>query len=196
MIKQAKIICYVLFAMLLSSCSADLADYQQDSQPFDIQTYFSGDVIAWGMVQDFSNKVNRRFCVEINGTWQGNKGVLAETFYFNDGEVSYRNWQFSKDSDGIYSGTAEDVIGSAIGKHKGFAFQMNYVLLLEVEEQTYQVSMDDWMYQIDEYRVINKTSISKFGVNVAQVTIFFDKQPPFQSCPAANASLSNKRISE
>ncbi|PKG81028.1 DUF3833 domain-containing protein [Colwellia sp. 75C3] len=181
---------FILIAMVsvcISSCSTALNDYQETETPFDIKNYFDGQVIGWGMVQDYSNKVSRRFCVEIVGSWQGNDGVLAETFYFNDGEVSYRNWQLSKKVDGSYQGQAEDVVGTALGKHQGFAFQFQYQLSLVVEDETYQVFMDDWMYQLDEHRVMNKTSMSKLGINVAEVTLFFDKQTQVQTCPNGNS---------
>lgn len=187
--KKAKIFLFIIITCsLISSCSTALSDYQEVDTPFDIKRYFDGRVIAWGMVQDYSNKVSRRFCVEIEGTWQGNEGVLAETFYFNDGEISYRNWQLSKKMDGSYEGQAEDVIGTAIGKHQGFAFQFQYQLSLVVEDESYQVSMDDWMYQLDEFRVMNKTSMSKLGVKVAEVTLFFDKQTQLQECPRGDVT--------
>ncbi|MFB1016081.1 MAG: DUF3833 domain-containing protein [Alteromonadaceae bacterium] len=182
-------IIFTLFTLLiLASCSVDLADYQKEKKPFDIKSYFSGDIVAWGMIQDYSNKVNRRFCVEIKGTWEANEGTLAEKFYFNDGEISYRNWQLTKKANGTYLGTAEDVVGTAIGKHQGFAFQFTYDLLLKIDDETYQVSMDDWMYQIDDYRVMNKTTISKLGIDVAEVTLFFDKETPNQTCSSFNNS--------
>lgn len=167
---------------LLSSCSTDLRDYQKTQPAFDIQQYFTGNVIAWGTVQDYTQKVTRRFCVEIIGTWQGNNGVLAETFYFNDGEVSYRNWQLVKQADGSYQGSAEDVVGMAIGKHQGFAFQFQYQLLLNINDTSYQVSMDDWMYQLDQYRLMNKTVMSKLAIPVAEITLFFDKEFPQKTC--------------
>lgn len=188
MIKYQKLTFAFLASILLLGCTAKIEDYQQDKKTFDIKNYFSGDVIAWGMIQDYSNKVNRRFCVEINGSWHGNTGVLAEKFYFKNGEISYRNWQLTKLDDGTYTGTAEDVIGTAKGVHQGYVFQFNYALSLKVADNTYQVTMDDWMYQLDQYRVMNKTSISKFGVNVAEVTLFFDKETPFQSCQSFSAS--------
>ncbi len=180
--KKSSLLAASLVTLLLSSCSAKLTDYAQEKKPFDIKEYFTGNVIARGILQDYSNKVTRRFCAEINGTWQENKGTLAEKFYFNDGEISYRNWQLIKAKDGTYTGTAEDVVGKAIGKHQGFAFQLQYDLLLKVKDSTYKVAMDDWMFQLDEYRVMNKTAISKFGVNVANVTLFFDKKTPVQTC--------------
>jgi hypothetical protein len=180
--KSYKAMFFVILSFLITSCSVKLSDYNKIDKSFDIKNYFTGDIVAWGTVQDYNNKVNRRFCVEINGTWQGNSGLLAEKFYFKDGEISYRNWQLTKRSDGSYEGVAEDVIGTAIGKHKGFSFQFKYELLLKVDDDSYQVSMDDWMFQLDEYRVINKTAISKLGVNVANVTIFFDKENTRQTC--------------
>lgn len=185
----------LLFCLLLSSqlmsCSTKISDYEVSSaeQPnakedsnFDIKEYFTGNIVAWGMLEDYNNKVTRRFCVEIEGTWNDNEGVLAEKFYFDDGEINYRNWRLTKLDNGDYQGTAEDVIGTAIGKHSAFAFQLEYTLLLEVGGKSYQVSMDDWMYQIDEYRVMNKTSISKMGINLANVTLFFDKKLPSNTC--------------
>jgi hypothetical protein len=184
--KNPKIILTFLIAVcFLNGCSADLSDYKEVDSPFDIKKYFTGDLVAWGMLQDYTEKVNRRFCVEINGNWTGNKGVLAEKFYFDDGEISYRNWQLTKNTDGSYEGQAEDVMGVANGKHQGFAFQFTYNLLIEVDNSTYEVVMDDWMYQIDKYRVMNKTSISKLGVTIANVSLFFDKESNVKTCASS-----------
>ncbi|GAA5134645.1 DUF3833 domain-containing protein [Thalassotalea piscium] len=180
--KLAYTVCSLLLSFLLSGCSTELKDYEPIEKPFDIKEYFDGKVTAWGVVQNFSSKVQRRFCVEIIGTWEKNRGTLAEKFYFDDGEVSYRNWQLIKQANGNYTGTAEDVAGTAIGKHQGFAFQFQYDLLLTLDNNTYSVSMDDWMYQIDSLRVMNKTVMSKFGIEVAEITLFFDKTLPIKGC--------------
>jgi hypothetical protein len=180
--KFINVILVIIVGYLLSSCSVKLSDYEQTKKPFDLKEYFSGKVIAWGIIQDYSNQVKRRFCVELNGTWAGDKGELAEVFYFDDGEVSYRNWQLLKQTNGSYTGTAEDVVGTAIGQHQGFAFQFQYELSLKLDDEIYQVSMDDWMYKLDEYRVMNKTSMSKLGVEVADITLFFDKELPIKTC--------------
>jgi len=172
-----------LMSFLLLSCSTHIDDYESVKEPFDIKKYFTGPVIAWGIVQDYSQKVNKRFCIEVIGTWQGEKGILAETFYFDgEKELSYRNWQLIKQENGNYRGTAEDVVGEANGVHQGFAFHFQYDLLLKVDEDTYKVSMDDWMYQLDDNKVMNKTSMHKLGVKVADITLFFDKKYPNAKC--------------
>ncbi|ASP48069.1 DUF3833 domain-containing protein [Cognaticolwellia beringensis] len=181
-LKLAVIFC---LAFTLSSCTTPLEDYQATSPQLDIQQYFSGKLIAWGMVQDYSSKVTRRFCVELDGQWQDDEGLLKEVFYFDDGEVTYRNWQLTKLKQGKYLGGAEDVVGNARGQQRGFAFQWQYDLLVPIDDDVIKLSLDDWMYQIDEYRVFNRTKMQKFGVTVAELTIFFDKQLPLRTCPRA-----------
>ncbi|WP_440873896.1 DUF3833 domain-containing protein [Thalassotalea sp. PLHSN55] len=181
-IEDKKLLTAFSLTLLVSSCSTDINHYQDAQPKFDVKTYFQGDVIAYGMVQDYQHKVTRRFCVEINGSWQGNQGLLAETFYFNDGEISYRNWQLTKLENGYYQGTAEDVVGSAYGQQQGFAFHWQYQLIVPVGDSSYQFMMDDWMYQLDEHRVVNRTAMKKLGLTVAEVTLFFDKQSPQTRC--------------
>ena len=41
----------------------------------------------------------------------------------------------------------------------------------------YEVKLDDWMYLIDENTMANRSFMSKFGVEVGQITLFFRKQP-------------------
>ncbi|GAA0813685.1 DUF3833 domain-containing protein [Colwellia sp. D2M02] len=181
--RLTKLTATALLVTGLFSCSADIEQYQQTSPTLDIKNYFTGSLTAWGMVQDYSDNVTRRFCVELNGTWQGNNGVLAEVFYFNDGEVTERNWQLTKLDNGEYQGEAEDVIGTASGQQQGFAFQWQYTLSVPVDDDIYHLALDDWMYQIDQHRVFNRTVMKKFGVEVAEITLFFDKEQPLRKCP-------------
>ena len=172
----------LLLLMIITSCSADIADYKETNPKFDIESYFSGELIGYGMVQDYSSKVTRRFCVELNGKWNNNQGELAEVFYFNDGEVSYRTWQLTKLPMGEYTGTAQDVVGTASGKQSGSAFHWQYQLLVPIDDDTYQFFMDDWLYQVDEYRAFNRTTMNKLGIKVAEITLFFDKNSTSNKC--------------
>lgn len=177
-----RLIFFIFLLTSLMSCSHNRQDYQNTTPKFDIKEYFQGRVLAWGTVQDFTDKVTRRFCVEIDASWQNNKGVLAETFYFDDGEVSYRNWQLVKLAEGKYQGTAEDVVGVAYGQHAGFAFHWQYSLQVPIEDEVYTFTLDDWMYQLDDKRVLNKTKMKKLGVTVANITLFFEKSSASLTC--------------
>jgi hypothetical protein len=168
--------------LLVTACSSDISDYESTGPIFDIKNYFNGEFVGWGMVQDYSSKVTRRFCVELNGTWQNNQGKLEEVFYFHDGEVSYRTWLLTKRPNDKYTGTAEDVVGIAKGKQTGHAFRWQYQLVVPIDEDTYTFDMDDWMYLLDDNRVMNKTTMSKLGVDLAQITLFFDKSVTTKKC--------------
>lgn len=170
----------------LTSCTSKIDDYTEQQPTFELDRYFNGKLIAWGMIQDYSKKVNRRFCVALEGQWQQDgddrRGKLDEWFYFDDGEVSQRTWQLTKSPNGTYTGSASDVVGEASGRTEGFAFQWQYTLKVPIDGEVYEFAMDDWMYQIDKHRVVNRTYMSKFGIDVAEVTLFFDKQQPLRSC--------------
>ena len=72
-----------------------------------------------------------------------------------------------------WRGTADDVVGEAIGELAGNALRWQYQLNLPVDDTTYVVTFDDWMYLMDEDTLINRSSMLKFGVELGQVTLFF-----------------------
>jgi hypothetical protein len=182
MIKKTlfKSISIILLAMSLFSCSSiKPKDYQENNPKLDIRNYLNGKVKAWGMLEDRSGKVTRRFTVEMEGKWNGNEGVLQEYFTFDDGEKSKRIWTIKFSDDHNFIASAGDVIGEAKGSQYGNAMQMEYVLDLEVDKEKktrYKVTLDDWMYLLDDKILVNKSTIKKFGITFGKLTIFFQKQ--------------------
>ena len=167
---------------LLFSCSSSLEDYKDTTPKFALDRYFDGDVTAWGIVQDYTTKLSRRFCVNIVGSWQGSQGQLHETFYYQDGEQQTRIWSLTKQEDGSISGTADDVIGQAKGAENGTAFNWQYTLRVPVGDTSYDLAVDDWMFKLDENRIMNRSYMKKLGITVAEISIFFDKTPPLRKC--------------
>lgn len=162
--------------MLISGCATVTPrDYANETPRLDLATYFNGRVDGWGMVQDRSGKVLRRMVVELDCRWNGNEGVLEESFQWSDGKTEKRVWKIRKDGD-RYLGRADDVIGEATGEAAGNALRWNYVLALPVGDSTYHMDMDDWMWMIDDKTMANRTTMSKLGVRVAEISIFFRKR--------------------
>ena len=162
---------------MLSSCSkVTPKDYLNTEPKLDIRQYLSGDIKAWGILQDRKGKVTRKFVVEMTGVWDGDNGTLTEHFEFDDGQKDKRIWKINFSDDNNFTATAGDVVGNAIGSQYGSAMQMDYILDLEVDEgKRYKVKLDDWMYLIDEKTLVNKSKIKKFGITFATLTIFFQK---------------------
>lgn len=165
-----------LLSVVLVGCSADLDDYKNSGPSFDLFDYFEGETQAWGMVQDYTDMQTRRFEVAIVGTVNGNQITLVEDFIFDDGEKTQRIWVIKMLENGEYTGTADDIIGTAVGKEEGNALQWQYDFELVMEDSSVVVSFDDWMYRQDQRHVFNLTKIKKFGVEVGQITLFFQKQ--------------------
>jgi hypothetical protein len=164
-------------ALLLSSaCSTPPAAHYRQARPvFDPTFYFAGHTRGWGMFQQRSGEVVKRFTVDLQGHGDAQRFTLDESFTYDDGSRQQRQWVLRKAADGSWRGTAGDVIGDAIGEQAGNALHWQYVLSLPVDGETYAMDMDDWMFLIDGQTLLNRTTMRKFGVMVGEVTLAFRK---------------------
>lgn len=167
----------LVLCISLASCSqVDVNTYSEASPKLDLREFFEGRVEAWGMFQKRSGEVVRRFHVEIDGYSEGDALILDESFTYDDGSTQKRIWTLTPQGAGRWSGTADDVVGEAQGEVAGNTFRWQYVLSLPVNDAVYDVHLDDWMYLIDENTMANRSFMTKFGVEVGQITLFFRKQ--------------------
>jgi hypothetical protein len=165
--------------IMFSGCSSNsLEEYKGTTPKADIREYFNGPIKAWGIVQDWRGRVTRRFDVEMTGSWQGDTGTLTEHFDYYDGKKQERIWTIKKLADGSYEGTAADILGKAIGNEEGSAVRWNYVMDLPVDDTTYRIRFDDWMWVMNDGVIINRSYLKKFGITVSELTIFMQKQKP------------------
>ena len=161
---------------MLNGCSNNLNHYEGSKPEADIKEYFDGNIKAWGLVQDWRGRVTTRFDVDMVGSWEGDKGKLEEDFRYYDGKTQQRTWIITKKEDGTYEGTAGDIIGKAEGSTKGSAVNWNYVMDIPVDGKTYRLKLDDWMWQMNDGVLINRSYLKKFGITVAELTLFMQKQ--------------------
>ncbi len=163
-------------AVLAGCASADIADHAGETPALDLREYFNGTVDAWGVFTDRSGKVMRRFTVVMDCRWQGDEGVLDEAFTYADGSTQRRVWRLARGAGGRYTGRADDVVGTAEGQVRGNAFRWRYTLALPVDGRVWHVDFDDWMYLMDQRVMLNKATMSKFGITLGQVTLSFTKR--------------------
>ena len=175
--RRAALLVLAAAATVFAGCAAPRpADYAAERPVLSLREYFNGKVEAHGMFQDRTGKVVKRFTVTMDCSWRGDDGVLDEAFVFSDGTTQRRVWKLKALPDGRFSGTADDVIGSALGEQRGNAFQWRYTLRQPVGDTTYDVQMDDWMYLVDGKVMLNRAEMSKFGIRVGEVTLAFTKR--------------------
>ena len=173
---------HVLLTMLagsavLAGCAGpQVSDYAQQRPALQLDRYFNGRIRAHGIFQKRGGEVVRRFTVVMDCHWEGNQGVLDEAFSYSDGSTSRRVWRLTKHEGGRYTGRADDVVGEAAGQESGNAFRWNYTLRLPVDGKEYEVQFDDWMFLVDERVMLNRATMSKFGVTLGEVLLSFSKE--------------------
>lgn len=162
---------------VVAGCSSPKPEQYASQLPkLDVEQYFNGTLDAHGMFQDRSGDVVKRFVVVIRCTWQGDTGTLDEDFVYSDGSKQKRVWTLKKTGEGRFTATAADVIGTAQGIVSGNSLRWTYTLALPVDGKVINVEMDDWMFLIDDKVMLNRTAMSKFGVNLGNVTLSFTKR--------------------
>ena len=172
--KRFFLMCVALMG-LWGCSSVKIDEYRAETPVLELRDYFDGTIDAWGMFQDRSGKVVKRFHVLIEASWQGDTGTLDEQFTYSDGTTQRRVWRLTKHADGRYTGRADDVVGEAEGQESGNALRWNYTLRLPVDGKEYEVQFDDWMFLVDERVMLNRATMSKFGITLGEVLLSFTK---------------------
>ena len=165
------------FSLLLAGCSDKSIEEYKDMKPkLNIVEYFQGRLEANGILFDFLGRPKRYFYAEMTGEQKGKTLVLDEHFIFDDGEKTHRIWEITLKNDHEFSGKAADVIGIAQGRQMGNAVNIKYVLRVPYNKSTLDLSMDDWMYLINDTTIINRTSMKKFGIKVGELILVIQKK--------------------
>ncbi len=171
-----KILTFIL-TILITGCANNMkpTDFKDQKPRLVIEEYLSGNVKAWGILQNRSGKVIRQFSADLDGKWDGEQLILDEKFNWSDGEIQTRQWQIKKIDQHNYEGTAGDVVGKAKGFSYGPAFKFEYVLLVPIKGKNIKIKFDDWIFKQDEKVAINRATMTKFGFKVAELTVMFVK---------------------
>lgn len=163
-----------LSAFLVAGCSSPIQDYRGKTPALNLDEFFNGELVAHGIVQNYRGKVIRQFNAEISAAWEGENGLLDEKFFFDDGEQQNRCWRLKKMGN-QYTGTAQDVVGTAKGVTEGNALNWRYTLEVPVKGKVRHIKFDDWLYLVDKNNLINRAKMSKFGFNVGEITLYIRK---------------------
>ena len=167
----------LILLIFLTGCANNMkpTDFKDQKPRLIIEDYLSGKVKAWGILQNRSGKVTRQFSADLMGKWDGKQLILDEKFIWSDGEVQNRQWTIKKIDKHNYEGTAGDVVGLAKGFSYGPAFKFEYVLLVPIKAKNIKIKFDDWIFKQDERIAINRATMTKFGIKVAELTVMFVK---------------------
>ncbi len=155
----------------------DVQDYDGSIPTMDMLDYFSGDVQAWGVVQDHSGKVIRRFTLTMHGVPQADGSLsLHEALSYVDGENQIRDWSVRRVDAHHVNATANGIVGVAKGEQYGDALRLKYTLQVPMDGKIREFSVDDWFYLQADGVLINRSYGSKWGFHAFDVITSFRKE--------------------
>lgn len=178
---------FALSALLFAAACTGKPSFDDPAltdRELNLEEFFDGRLVAHGQFQDILGTVRRSFVVEIAGTWNGETLRLVEDFVYEDGSTEQRVWTLVKTgpvvADQTWQGTAPGVIGVATGQESGNRFNWRYEIDLPVPSadgtaDTLRVSFDDWMWQLTDDRLFNRAYMQRFGFDIGDVSISFEK---------------------
>jgi hypothetical protein len=148
---------------------------RNEAAHFDLLSYFEGSTQAFGVFESRSGLLKRRFHVDMTGRTDGNTLVLAERFLFDDGERQERTWTLTRGEGQTFTGLCEDAVSEATGRFEpGRAF-LKSCLQLKVGSRRIAMQFDDVFYDAGDGGVLNRSTVSKWGIRLGQVLIVFRK---------------------
>ncbi len=167
----------VIAIMALTGCNGmNMKQFENAENLLSLPQYFAGRTYAWGIFEDRFGQLRRQFRVTIDGRMEADTLILDEQFVYSDGSTEQRVWRIESTGPQRYKGTADDVIGSAVGEVAGNALHWRYQMNVAVGEGHWRVNFDDWMWLQPGGVLINRATVSKWGITLGTVTLFFSKQ--------------------
>jgi Protein of unknown function (DUF3833) len=183
----------LLLIMVMVGCAGmKPSDFENAEPKLSIEEYFLGQTLATGIFEDRFGRLRRQFVVDITGTTDSDVLTLDERFRYSDGETDRRGWSIRRTGPHNYEGRANDVIGVAHGEAYGNALHWRYDVDLKVGGTTLRVHFDDWMFLQPSGVLINRARVSKFGIEIGQVTLFFSKPADVAAYPGTPLTLARR----
>lgn len=145
------------------------ADYRDKGPEFDLRKHLSGPMSCEGVIFGPTGRVTSRFVADMQGTWTGTTGTLAEVFRYDSGSVQHRAWTLALGPDGTITATAPDVVGQGTGRVEGSGVLLRYRIRLTPEAGGHVLDVTDWMYVLENGTIMNRSQFRKFGIKVAEL---------------------------
>lgn len=116
----------------------------------------------------------RGFDVLLDGTVRGDTLTVREDFDWSDGERQTLTWRFTRTGQGRWSGTREDVIGTAEVIETGTEIQLRYTADIVANGETTRLSFSDIIYLLPDGKIVNEAIVRAAGVPVGNVYLLID----------------------
>jgi hypothetical protein len=128
-----------------------------------LEDFFRGTLVAEGVFTNTRDGSTRSMKVQMKGTWDGTTLTLVEDFVWSDGERDRKTWRFTRVGEGRYTGTREDVVGTAEVVQDGDAVRLSYTAKIKTDGgSVYSIRFADVLRLVDGRTVLNTAALKAF----------------------------------
>jgi hypothetical protein len=170
----------LLLACALAACSKPypIDRFAGSAPAFDAVAFWTGHHRSWGVLENRVGAPTDTVITDCIGTPNPDGSLhMAQTLTLGDGTVTHRDWHLWRTGPGHFSATANDMVGEAHGVASGRVFHWTWVLALSPGNPLKNVVMDQWMYLYAGGTMMNRTTIRKLGLVLAEVSEQFEAVP-------------------
>lgn len=156
----------------------NINDFTGKQPTFVLERFFEGRSQGWGVMQSRFGAFQQQFKIEASGRWDAAAKTLrlTEIYTFDDGHIDKLEWTVRKTGEGSYEGREPRVDGVAKGEQAGNAYHWTYTRRVPSKDGSESSNgFDDWFWLQDDKTLIARASVTKFGVEVATLSVFYRK---------------------
>jgi len=132
-----------------------------------LESFFAGRTVGDGLFVNSWTRSERRFHVEIDGTWDGHVLALSESYAYDDGLREHKSWRLQQTAPGAFTGTYDDTIGPASVWSEGSSVRLRYKLKLA----GIALDFDETMRLSDDGSLIDTARVTKWGLPVGRLEV-------------------------
>jgi len=167
-----------LLTFILSGCAFKPPVPTGPLDKFTLETDLVGKTIGTGNFSAIDG-TSRDFTAYMDGSWDGKSLTLVEDFVYTDGVEERKTWIFTQLDNGEFSGTREDVVGTARGYQDGDAFRLEYVMAIPNDDGTpgRKVSFKDVLVKQSNGTIRNYAIVGLWGLRVGRVNLTITDSP-------------------
>ena len=161
-----------LLAGLASACAAEPTPAAASTGVgFDPIAFFNGHTRSRGVIEDRSGAPAEQIVTDsIAEPDAAGQLHMTQMLRFQDGTTNRRDWLLWRTGPTTFTATANDMDGTAQGESTGRMFHWSWVWARSRGNPLMNLTMNQWMYRMDDGSVVIRTAVSKFGFIVAEVT--------------------------
>jgi len=163
-------------ALALSSCSPPLKPSQfTGNGAFNPIAFFTGHETSWGVEENRGGQPTGIVTTDCLGTPDGAGGITMVQTLHTGGKPTTRIWHMRQTGANTFAATANDMDGTASATTGGRAMHWRWILETKPGNPLANVTMNQWFYQMSDGAVMIRTTITKAGFVVLQISEQFEK---------------------